>query len=258
MSTVNTYTEEQTAFLLHNAPKLQYSILTKLFNEKFNETKTQKQIRKWCYYHNITAMSSRDLTNEQVEFIKEHYSNTTRKELTDLFNKKFGTSYTVSSIKTWCNKRGLHSFQTGKFEVGNCSWQKGLHGSEYWKHFSKETKKKVIKHLKDKSQKYKNGDIVIRHGSPYVYTKRASGRGFDVNLNAASVVVWESYYGKIPKNYIILHLDGNVLNYNISNLILFPRKCLSNLRHLGGLTDNTELNKVKLKYCELMEEINNG
>lgn len=258
MSTADTYTKEQTEFLITKAPTLQYSVLTRLFNEKFNENKTQKQIRKWCYYHNITALSSRNMTEEQVQFIMEHYNCMPRKELTKLFNEKFGTNYTVNGMKTWCNKRGLHSFQTGKFETGNRSWQKGLHGSEYWKHFTKESKEKVIQHLIDKAQKYKNGDIVIRHGLPCVYTKRSNGKGIDINLDAASVKMWESYYGKVPDDCIILHLDGNVMNYDISNLILFPRKCLSSLRHIGGLTDNLELNKTKIKYCQLMDSLKKG
>ena len=88
MSTADTYTKEQKEFLITNAPTLQYSVLTKLFNEKFNENKTQKQIRKWCYYHNITALSSRNMTEEQVQFIMEHYHCMPRKELTELFNEK--------------------------------------------------------------------------------------------------------------------------------------------------------------------------
>lgn len=33
-------------------------------------------------------------------------------------------------------------------------------------------------------------------------------------------IVWEKYYGKIPKGYVIHHIDGNKLNNKIENLQL--------------------------------------
>lgn len=253
---VNPYTKEQEKFLLENASNMRYCDLTNLFNEKFHENKTVKQIRKWLNYHNVYALTSRDFTPEQIKYIIQNYLDKSRKELTKLFNEKFKTNVSVNSMKTYCNKRGWHSFSTGRFEQGHKSWQTGLRGEDYWKHFTPETKEQVRKTLILANTKYKDGDVIVRHGLPCLYKK--VGNHIDENISYMSTVTWEKHHGPVPDTHIVIHLDGDVMNYNINNLCLLPRTSLSNLRYLGGLTDNLELNKVKLKYCELMEEIRNG
>jgi hypothetical protein len=195
----------------------------------------------------------RGFTEEQKQFILDNYFGKPWKETTELFNKKFNTSYSVSTIKGWGNKNGLSSGICSKFQKGNVSWQTGLSKEEYWKHFSEDTKKQVIESLKPK-QKYKDGDIVIRHGLPAFYVDNGGGK-LDDNIVYCSVKVWEEHYGKVNPDCIVIHLDGDVMNYSIENLRQIPRSYLPNLKYLGGLTDNKELNETKLKYCELKDAL---
>jgi hypothetical protein len=49
----------------------------------------------------------------------------------------------------------------------------------------------------------------------------------------------------------LIHLDGDVMNYNLDNLRAIPKAWLPDLRYAGGLTDSRELNETKLRYCAL-------
>jgi hypothetical protein len=251
MATADTYTAEQRDFLMKNAPNMRYNELCDLFNLTFDETKTLKQIRKWCAYHGIRGISSRDFTPDQERFIIENQYGMTREQLAKMFNERFGTSVSGAKIKSWCQHRGIRNANSGRFEDGNVSWQTGLHGDEYWSHFSDDTKAKVLKHLVEVNQKYKDGDVVMRHGVPAIYKKVSSGNSIDANLTYASTAEWERHFGAVPEDSIIIHIDGDVKNYAIDNLRLIPRAYLPILKHLGGLTDNSQMNRVKLKYCEL-------
>ena len=255
MSTSDTYTAEQRDFIIENAPKLKYDVLCDEFNKRFGASKTVKQIRKWCAYHRISGISSRDFTPEQEQFIREHQYELTRNQLADAFNERFGTHISGDKMKSWCQHRGIKNKNSGLFEDGNASWQRGLHGDEYWQHFSAETKAMVLQNLIDSNQTYRDGDVVIRHGCPAIYKKVASGKGIDANLSYASKVEWEKHYGPIPDDSIIVHIDGDVMNYSIENLRMIPRSYLPILRHLGGLSDNTAMNTVKLEYCKLFSAI---
>jgi hypothetical protein len=255
MTTDVTYSEEQARFITENADKMRYSELAELFNSKFGTRKTVKQIRKWCQYHGISGISSRDFTPEQEQFIIERQYDMTREQLADKFNACFGTHISATKLKSWCNYRGIHNKNSGRFDDGNVSWQTGLDKDAYWSHFSEESKLSVIQHLKDTNQKYKDGDIVIRHGLPFIYKKTASGEGMDANLISASRVEWEKHHGKLPDTHIVIHMDGDVMNWKIDNLQSIPRKYLPIIRHLGGLTDSIEMNKTKLLYCKLFCEL---
>lgn len=247
------YTKEQSDFLVANAKTMRYSDLTSEFNQRFGTHKTVTQIRKWFSYHKISGISSRDLTPEQLDFVRQNCQFMSRKELARQLNEKFRTNFNENALKSYCNRRGLHSVSTGKFEVGNRSWQTGLHGEDYWRHFTPETREQVRQTLIEANTKYHDGDVIIRHGLPCIYKK--TGATIDENISYASTVIWEQHYGKIPDSHIIIHIDGNVMNYDISNLYLFPRSDLSTLRHLGGLTDNVQLNRTKLMYCKLIHEL---
>ena len=194
----------------------------------------------------------RNLPPEQEKFILDNYSGISRKELTDKFNAEFGTDFSEMSMKSWCNRRKLFCGNDGKFKDGNVSWQTGLSGEDYWKHFSEETKQKALSCIKP-DFKYNDGDVIIRHGLPCFYKRE--GNNHDERIEYCSIAVWESVHGKVKEDHIIIHLDGDIMNYNIENLMEIPRSYLPNLRYLGGLTDNIEMNKTKLQYCALREAL---
>ena len=183
-----------------------------------------------------------------------HRSNSQKKaraQLTQGFNATFGTSYAKTTVTSWCNKRGLHNGNDGRFKDGHRSWQTGLQGEEYRKHYTEESWKKSKSGLVFAEQKYQEGDVLIRHGLPAFYKGGSVGVKIDDRIEYASTVVWERANGKVPDDMKLIHLDGDVMNYQLDNLRAIPKSWLPDLRYTGGLTDNKELNKARLRYCEL-------
>ena len=194
-------------------------------------------------------------TQEQEDYLRENAPNMSRVQLTAGFNARFGTKKSVSTIKSWCNRRGLHNGNDGKFKDGHRSWQTGLQGEEYRKHYTNESWKKSKRGLVFAEQKYQEGDLIIRHGLPAFYKGGAAGVPIDDRIEYASTVVWEQANGKLPDNMKLIHLDGDIMNYQLENLRAIPKSWLSDLRYLGGITDDRGLNETKLAFCELRAAI---
>lgn len=190
-------------------------------------------------------------TPEQEEYLYENAPTLSRVQLTAGFNARFGTKKSVSTIKSWCNRRGIHNGNDGRFKDGHRSWQTGLQGEEYRKHYTKESWEKSRSGLVPIEQKYQEGDLIIRHGLPAFYKSGDAGVKIDDRIEYASTAVWERTNGKLPDNMKLIHLDGDVMNYSLDNLRAIPKSWLSDLRYAGGLTDNRDLNETKLRYCEL-------
>lgn len=190
-------------------------------------------------------------TPEQEEYLYENAPTMSRVQLTEGFNARFGTKKSVSTIKSWCNRRSIHNGNDGRFKDGHRSWQTGLRGEEYRKHYTKESWDKSKSGLVFVEQKYQEGDLIIRHGLPAFYKGGDVGAEIDNRIEYASTTVWERANGKLPDNMKLIHLDGDVMNYNLDNLRAIPKSWLSDLRYTGGLTKNRELNEAKLRYCAL-------
>lgn len=57
-------------------------------------------------------------------------------------------------------------------------------------------------------------------------------------------LIWESYYGEIPENMVIHHIDGNKTNNNINNLKLISKNNHSILHNLGKKCSEETKNKI--------------
>ena len=190
-------------------------------------------------------------TPEQEAWLREHAHGISRAQLTAEFNERFGTNKSVQTIKSWCNHRGLYNGSTGRFTDGHRSWQTGLRGEEYKRHYTEESWQQARSGLIMAEQKHQEGDVIIRHGLPAIYKGGEAGVGLDDRIEYASTSVWEKANGRLPDDMKLIHLDGDVMNYDISNLRAIPKTWLADLRYTGGLTDNRDLNEAKLKYCAL-------
>lgn len=195
------------------------------------------------------------LTDEQEYYLREHAPNESRAQLTEGFNATFGTSYAKTTVTGWCNKRGLRNGNDGRFKDGHRSWKTGLRGEEYRKHYTEESWEKSKSGLVFAEQKYQEGDVLIRHGLPAFYKGGDAGVKLDNRIEYASTTVWERENGKLPDSMKLIHLDGDVMNYNPDNLRAIPKSWLADLRYLGGITEDRCLNEAKLAFCELKAAI---
>lgn len=135
-------------------------------------------------------------TEEQGQFIRENVKDIKYVDLKDMFNEKFGTNKTKSHIKGYCFRHGLSNGLTNestRFEKGHTNYYNPGNpiGTE------------VVSN---------NGQLLIK--------VRDDGRYYRKNWKAKKVIVWEQHYGEKPKEMMVLSLDGNEMNFDISNLML--------------------------------------
>jgi hypothetical protein len=63
--------------------------------------------------------------------------------------------------------------------------------------------------------------------------------------------VWEQAYGKIPDKHMILNLDGNQLNCELSNLVCIPTKYRPALNKNKWLGKSRDITLTAIKWCDL-------
>lgn len=243
-TTLKYYSEEEDNWIIKNYNKFSRRELCIIYNKKFNKEIGYRSLENYCGKLIKKGLIKRSLekpkdrflfTKEMIQWLIDNKANYTCVDLTNEFNKKFNANTTQSSIKkllthkkTNLSKKGIRAKIDSeiyhKCEVG-CIIQH--HGSNYIK---------ISKKPQNKS-KYYVGKYYKRYAD-YVYEKH--------------------YNIKIPENKKVLHLDGNLLNDNIENLMLVDKSTLQSINRqkkylieIDGLIEaNALMKEIKLKFNE--------
>lgn len=149
-------------------------------------------------------------TKEQLGYLEAN-KEMPRQELTDAFNQKFGTSYSVQVLRTLCKRKGWYTGRNGKFGKDSQPWNKGTIGvmkanSGSWS--------------KDKYPEWNRKPIGYErfHIDGYVMVKVAEPNKFKLK----HVVIWEEANGPMPDKHVIRFRDGNKTNFELCNLVCVP------------------------------------
>jgi hypothetical protein len=140
----------------------------------------------------------------------------------------------------------------GNFKKGHIPFNKGKKMTEYISESSlekiKQTQFKPGQTAAEKSNKWKGGIQEMTNDVVYLY----SGVGQRIRRPK---YVYEFHNGKIPKGWILYHLDQNKHNDNIDNLIAIPRAVLMKI-NTGRLNLNChEIKKEVENYLKLQKLI---
>ena len=208
------YTEEQLKWLEENCKKHgSYREMTDIFNFTFGESKKWKNLHSVCKRHGYIDVDGRNGTfsKEQKEFLQKTLPLFSYEETARRFNEKFGERKTRKQIESYCTDNRIKR-NLPPPEIGS----EHISGNYIMVRINND--KNVSEH-----QHYK----MKQH------------------------VVWEKHHGKIPKGKIIVFLDNNSLNCDISNLYLTDRKVLNLLTVNKWHFTNREQKLAALKWCEL-------
>ena len=63
-------------------------------------------------------------TDEHEKYIRNNIKGKTKKEMTEMFNKEFGTDVTTDKMKGFCSRKRIRSGVDCKFKKGVPSWNK--------------------------------------------------------------------------------------------------------------------------------------
>ena len=208
-------------------------------------------------------MPPRKYTIEESIFLKENRSKYTIKELTSIFNEKFGLNKTAEAIDNYCKKHGYRAGSDGRFKKGHKTWIAGKKASEIRKHYKDEgsfRKGKFKPKVSSMAKKYKVGDEVYRE--PYIYIKVTESLDVRPEKQWMSKhrFVYEQNYGPIPEGSSVIFLDGDKTNFDPTNLAIVNRK------EQGVLAGNDwygkgEITRTAIAYAKLtnaIKEVRNG
>lgn len=195
-------------------------------------------------------MGGRKYTREEQEFIKNFAGGHSYQEILTAFNDRFQPPISVSQIKGYLANHKIVTGRTGRFKTGHTPANKG--------------KKGICAQGVEKTW-FEKGHIPVNHkpigtvtvrnnykrGQKYVYVKIAEPNIWRMK----HVVEWEKYYGPVPKEKIIIFLDGNPLNTDISNLALIERKVHVRLNQMGMRFQDAESTTAAIRVAELVSLI---
>lgn len=191
-------------------------------------------------------MGKRKYTQEQVDFLLAGDKGSF-KTLADAFNAKFGTHKTYSQIKNTKSRIKLYGYSEGKFpkcvrEYVKIHYKGERRGKHKIVHSNSNELAKEIKLLFDfditpaqiVSLAYYVGVLSIKTKpllteivrKNRLYIKVAKGKWI-----AKAQYVYEKAYGKLPKNYHVILLDGSIDNCELDNLIAIPHGLLGALNY---------------------------
>ena len=188
---------------------------------------------------------------EWEEFLKTNAPLMSRKELTEAFNARFGTSKSKSAIAQACTARGFNSSNSGRFEKGHRPWFEGMSSEERKSHYTEESLRRAAEAAVKVTKKLKVGDEFIWDGVPHIVVSVESGVPLKNRLYPKRRYVWEKLHGAIPTTHCIICLDGDLMNCDPSNLYCIPKSFKAILSRNKWWFANAEMTLAAIKWCEL-------
>ena len=185
-------------------------------------------------------------TDEEKEFFKEFVPGHSYREIRDAFEERFGWQISIEQVKSSVNRYGLNTGRTGYFVKGQQAHNKG---------------KKVPADVyeKYKHTMFKKGHIPANYrpvGSErvdvdgYVEIKVQDPNKWRLKHN----VVWERHHGKIPAKHVVIFLNGNKLDTDISNLKLIKRSELLILNQNHLRSEDARITEAAVNLAGLIEK----
>lgn len=199
-------------------------------------------------------------TAEERLFLKDNSPKYTRRELTDQFNKRFGTNQSIQSIKSICSTLGYMCSNDGRFKKGQKSWCKGIGKEEWLSHLSNESLEKIKRGQfgcgRKRDSGYPVGYELWRNG--YLMVKVTDDANIPCNKRwqFKQILIWEKYHKKkVPEGCIVIFKDGNNTNFDIGNLLMISRKQSAVLAVWNGFSKGN-LTELYAKSAKLLTMAN--
>ena len=147
---------------------------------------------------------------------------------------KFNYEFRKSQIKSIMAKHKITNNMKSKVPKGTEPWNKGVAiGNTH------------IHNLKNVGDEYisSNGFTMMKLDNPARWVQKHR-------------YLYEQTFGEIPKDKVLIFLDGNKQNLNLDNLKCITRKQLIKMNQNGLFYDNAELTNTGAELANLMLKIN--
>lgn len=213
------YTDEERQFIYENVDGCYLKDLVIKFNKKFNTNISEQQLENFKQKNCLKSNVIYKFTSEQKEFIEKNIGNFFTNDLVKEFNKKFNTNITIKQIRNYKSRYKLHS---GLIYRGGKPAHVSI-GTQY----------------------------LTTSGTPMIKISN-NKRNPKLQWMTRARYIYKKHNGKIPNNYVILHLDGNKSNDTIDNLMAIPKSYFDYLRVRGLIFKDKETNKTVIMSTDLL------
>jgi hypothetical protein len=173
-------------------------------------------------------------TDKEISYLREIANGKYISEIVELMSKKFNYTFRETQIKSTMIKYKIKNNMKNKVPKGLTPWNKGIQiGNSH------------IHNLKSIGDEYisSEGFIMMKLDNPtrWVHKHR---------------YLYEQTFGEIPKDKVLIFLDGNKQNLNLDNLKCITRKQLIKMNQNKLFFNNAELTEAGSELANLMLRIN--
>lgn len=179
-------------------------------------------------------------TQEQVAFLEENIRGRFIKDLTRLFNARFGLKCSYVQIKVACSYRGLVCGMDARFPPGHVPANKGKKG---WCYGGKATQFKKG----NRPPNYLPVGAEVPDPDDYIKVKIAEPNKW----RHKHLLVWEAANGPLPPGHAVIFADRDNRNFSLDNLVKVTRAELLYLNRHGLIHENAELTKTAVNVASL-------
>jgi hypothetical protein len=232
------YTEDQDLWLLENHHKYDsYEKITDDFNTHFGTLKSINAIQQHMYkgigVHLVTVKNSSHFSEQEDKWLIDNYCRFhDYKNLVIELNRIFGNNRPINSVRERCTKRlKLNGIKS------RTSYKKG--------HRQVQLPIGTIR-------KTTNGTTYIKVKDSYLSRQKGYREPYWLPIQKK---VWQDHYGEVPDGKMVIFLDGNNENIDISNLYCIDRKISAIMASNGWYSSNRDITLTAIKWCELFYAI---
>lgn len=195
-------------------------------------------------------MVGRKYSEEERKFIYAYAYGHSYKEIMEEFNRRFEPEIGLNQIRAYLKNHKILTGHSGRFEKGHVPANKGMKGTcapgcekTWFKKGNTSVKHKPI------------GTESIRHnfnkGESYIYIKVAEPNKW----RRKHILEWEKYYGPVPKGKVVIFLDGDTSNTDISNLQMIDRSIHARLNQNHLRQKDADLTRTGINVATIISKV---
>lgn len=252
------YTAEQRSFFREDATGHSYKEIQAMFAERFGVELTEIAIKSYMTNHKLKTGTYRKYNQVHIDWLRENTQGTRFKDLTRMFNDRFGLNIGVAAMISLCDRFGLHNGIDSRFNPdmvaagaryrfpkGNVPANKG---------------KKGICYPGCEATQFKKGNMPVNHRQ--VGSERTNADGYvEIKIaepktwRAKHIVLWESVHGPVPSGHAVIFADRDKQNITLENLLLVSRAQLVRLNQSNLIGGSADLTRAGILVADIITKM---
>lgn len=245
------YFKKHIDYLREITPGRRNHEITRLFNEWFGMNASECAISTLRLKNGIKLTVPRTMkqyTIEQLAYLQELSDRGLfNREITRLFNGRFGTSRTEIAIQQQRCKYGFKTAARYYWKSGHKPWNKGMKG---W--FAPGTEQTQFK-KGDMPQTYAPVGTEIITDDGYLKVKVADPNKWAYKHR----LIWEQHHDgrEIPEGHAVIFGDGDKGNLDPDNLLLVSRAQLCRMNQLDLIKNDARLTRIGITIASIHNKV---